>query len=541
METSKIKERYIYLYLIILGFIVCLLTRYISPLYNTTAVDTDVLLTIGRGWLNGKMPYRDLYDHKGFILHFLYMLSAFIQSNGYIGIFIIDTIIVTIDLFALYKLITLFCKEKNYQIAIITIIGLIMHIHCLGGLALQSETMAIGCYSYALYLMIRKLRDDIEIKDIHWYFIGITSALLLWSKITLTGFYIGYIIPYFIYCIKQKKLKTFCKNILFIVLGILTITLPFFIYMLCQGYFENFLHTYFYQNLFNYKDTDKSILIVYLTAIKKYLIFINLSLFPIIAVILKIKNRPSPKLYLCEPINQKEKPKYKSVIILSFITAFICQFLNRAGWGYYYTIFIIWTTLGLIIILRDMKQKGYFKYLLKKRSPFKNAKQQLIMSIIPILFLLLCFTRSGTINYLVYMKDRQEFMDDATSVIKKDWETKFLDVMTDNDRLLSQGAINSNIKPRVLEYDLLMCKEYTDWDITPDMKTFAFLGINMEENIKERNKLIEEKYPDYIVISINKDIDGYTKIYERKIRNEDDSRSFDILRQGDTIYIYRKD
>ena len=514
MDNKKYKI-FLFTYISILGFIICLFSTFVSPLYDYSGMDMDVLLTIGRGWLNGKMPYRDLYDHKGFILHFLYLISALIKSNGYIGIFIIHTLIMIIDLFGIYKLISLFSTDKRYTIATMTISGLLMNVNFLSGNPLQSEHIAIGCYCYALYIMIKQLRDNITITDKQWYIIGITSSLLLWSKITLTGFYIGYIIPYFIICVKQKKVGTFIKNIIFIILGILTITIPFFIYMFIQGYFKDFIDVYFLDNMNNYVATYGHC-ISYSRAFLNFIGYINISLFPILLFFIKIKNRKTEKIKLFKIT------EYKTSIVFSFITLFLITFLNREGWGYYYTVFIIYTSLALYLVLRRMGDKGYFVDLLKWQSPFKNWKKQIILAIIPII-MIFYYIFIGNVCFLEFYSQRTSIIETVMSDIESSWK--------------------KDTAPNILEYDLIMGREYTKWDIVPDIKTFIFLFIRGEDAKKERTELIQQQKPDYIIACADLNISGYDLIQEYYIGNYNLDHIdiiFNNIRTSDTIYLYKK-
>ena len=56
-----------------------------SPLYPFNDwVDSNVYMTMGRAMLDGGIPYRDLYEHKGFIVYAIHALAAFVSSTSFL-------------------------------------------------------------------------------------------------------------------------------------------------------------------------------------------------------------------------------------------------------------------------------------------------------------------------------------------------------------------------------------------------------------------------------------------------------------------------
>ena len=97
--------------------------------------------------------------------------------------------------------------------------------------------------------------------------------------------------------------------------------------------------------------------------------------------------------------------------------------------------------------------------------------------------------------------------------------------------------------PNILEYDLIMGREYTKWDIVPDIKTFIFLFIRGEDAKKERTELIQKQEPDYIIACTDLNINGYDLIQKYYIGNYNLDHIdiiFNNIRTSDTIYLYKK-
>lgn len=55
-------------------------------------IDTNAYLTMGRAILNGMIPYKDLFDHKGPAVHYLYCFAAIISEKSYKGLYFLEII-----------------------------------------------------------------------------------------------------------------------------------------------------------------------------------------------------------------------------------------------------------------------------------------------------------------------------------------------------------------------------------------------------------------------------------------------------------------
>ena len=73
-----------------------------SPLYPMNDwVDVNCFFTVGRGILDGLVPYRDLYEQKGPVLYFVYALISLFSRDSYWGVFLLE--VVTFGLFLYFS------------------------------------------------------------------------------------------------------------------------------------------------------------------------------------------------------------------------------------------------------------------------------------------------------------------------------------------------------------------------------------------------------------------------------------------------------
>ena len=75
-----------------------------SPIHdNWYGCDASFFTLVGRGMLEGRVPYRDYYDLKGPYFFFIQALGQLI-SKGHLGIFILQTAALFLSLALIYKL-----------------------------------------------------------------------------------------------------------------------------------------------------------------------------------------------------------------------------------------------------------------------------------------------------------------------------------------------------------------------------------------------------------------------------------------------------
>ena len=104
-KTTKKNTSIIICCFVIFSFITILISCYsTSPLHkNSYGIDSPIFMNMGKGILNGDIPYRDLFDHKGPLIFYIDALGWKLFGNT-LGIFIIEVIFMTVDMFFIYKI-----------------------------------------------------------------------------------------------------------------------------------------------------------------------------------------------------------------------------------------------------------------------------------------------------------------------------------------------------------------------------------------------------------------------------------------------------
>jgi hypothetical protein len=174
---------------ILFSFIGALLALYPSNPINMTlpSRDSGVFLYVGWRWLNGDIPYRDVWDHKPPLVYVIDALGLTFTSDSMWGIWILQFIFLFLTLFIQYKVLT---DEFG---ALAALSGMIIFTSGLVALLEQgnvTEEYALIFQAMCLLLFARAYRIDYPLRSIFW--LGLTAGLAFNFKQTTIGLWIAF-------------------------------------------------------------------------------------------------------------------------------------------------------------------------------------------------------------------------------------------------------------------------------------------------------------------------------------------------------------
>ena len=352
---NKIKKYREYILLYIVVFILCLIVLYSSPLYKGLPdIDSSVFQVMGKGMLEHKIIYKDLFDHKGPIVYIINAI-AFIISNKY-GLFIMEFIISYIGIIFVYKTARIvLCKKTSIFPSLFYI--LISFKYFYGGNF--TEEYAITFMSIAMYFIIKILHNKEINKKFYWIIIGATFTINLLIKPTYISIWVAFGIVQLISSIKDKKIKELIKSIGYMIIGILIIVAPIMFYLIINNDIKDFIDAYIGMNM---KYSNSTIIeriksFIYLTSIYKYNIYLVIMMISNIIILLNKK------------INKRTK---------SFVTLFAIISLLLTAWApnifNHYLIQLapcvtIESIFLIYIIEQKIKENGILKYKIIRELP----------------------------------------------------------------------------------------------------------------------------------------------------------------------------
>lgn len=429
-----------------------------------TSCDQSWYITMGNGFIHGKIPYRDMYEQKGPIVYFVYAIIVFLSGsvrNAYFGAFIVEILILGAYMYLAYKFLNKFLnKYVSIIFAIISAIIIADSIYlCGGGGAIEEYISPV--VMWFILIGYENIKGKALSKK-QSLLIGFYLSLIFWSKYTMLLPILAVIIIWFIYKMIKKEYKETFTSIGYMMISFFALTLFILIFFLCFGALDDLFQCYFYDNLFRYNDmiaiSNSTSYFTYKYAPLEYCL--TLTLF-ILTAIFAVKNKNI--LYLCM--------LYVFLTILSIVGK-----LN-----YYYLPITFLTPLTLLSIYQALK---YLHKLLKvkqltlRNKPYKIINSITIVVLIAVSSVSLYYTN---INSYTLAKDENST---AQSVVAQTIHSYDLD------------------NPTLLTFEMLDYGFYNAANIVPTEKYYARNNFSPEsypELYDSMKKAIREGHTDFVL------------------------------------------
>jgi len=145
----------IWVFCFFLSTIFLLICTKSSPLYPFNDwVDANCIFTVGKGMMNGQVPYRDLYEQKGPFIYLIFGFAYLFSNMSFWGVFLFEVISFAILLFYCNKLALLFVDTKQSLILLplITICILNLKSFSNGG---SAEEFCLPLLAISLYYLLK--------------------------------------------------------------------------------------------------------------------------------------------------------------------------------------------------------------------------------------------------------------------------------------------------------------------------------------------------------------------------------------------------
>lgn len=432
-----------------------------SPLYKFNDwYDANAFVTMGRGLLNGFIPYKDLFEQKGPILYFLYAFAALISDTTFIGAYLLEIISLSIFLYYVRKCVNLFYDNKyltSYSaILMFTIITLKPFGH--GG---SAEELCLPFFMYSIYSFFKYLKDDtITKKEI--IINGIMAGCILWIKYSLLGFHFILAASLFFISLSKKKIKEAFLNCVYFLLGMLIVTIPVAVFFIINDALKSVIDIYFLVNMTSYANESSA-----LAKIGKSfgLLFYNLVSNIGFLILILI-----PGIYYLFKRNEFKNKYAKWIILVSFLFMGLGTFIGGTNYFYYSFIITPFMILGVLLINRLLN-----RYKIEVNF-IKNAS--LILGLLILVILI-----SDNMDYL--LKSKSEYAQYEFAKI-----------------------INASDDKSILNYEFLDGGFYLTTETLPDCYYFMRNNFSYENYpimLDTQNAYIKEKRPHYVVTRDKKD------------------------------------
>lgn len=454
----------VWVFCFLLSSVFLLICTKSSPLYPfNDSTDVNAFFTVGKGMMDGLVPYRDLFEQKGPLLYFIYGISYLISARSFLGAYFIEVVAFSFFLFFSYRSLALLINHKISMICLPLLTALILNMKTFthGG---NAEELSLPLLSGSLYFLISFFKDDDPRFSSNKIMLlnGVFAGSILWIKFSLLGFWIGWILSFFLILLSRKQFRRAFLAVVIFLVGIFLATIPWLIYFGVNHSISEWINTYFFINFSSYNERFPLYYRFYLT---------------LSGISTQIRSNPvSGSILWLGIIAFLVFPKFLKDR-LHRIGLFFCVFLLifgvfGGGRGYIYTCLI--TTPFLIFgfyIIFDLIKNTYKKELTVKKPYLFTLLLAIISFIATILF-------NHNIYFMKITKDELVQFKFA-SIIKQ----------TKNPTLLNFGSLDLGF--------------YFASDIIPKLRFFENQNIDYARFpliLDEQNRYIKEKLIDFVVI-----------------------------------------
>ena len=449
------------LMLSLLFLLICTKSSFLYPFNDW--VDANAYFTVGKGMMNGLIPYRDLFEQKGPLLFLIHGLAYLISNTTFIGVFVFEVGAFTVFLYYCHKIILLFLDIKYSVMGLPLIAAIVLNMKAFS-YGDSAEEWCLPLLTISLFYLLNYLKNKYPqpIDNRLVLAIGFLAGCVLWIKFTLLGFWIGWVFAISILLLLNKEYLCVIKSWISFLSGMFLATLPWLVYFGINNSIMDWLETYLYINIVYYSAQlsviERFICIAMETVIGFGLNYLFGTVFIIGALFFMRKN---------DLIDYRLS---RIGLLPCILFAFLGAYGGGTGYIYYFLIFAPFLVLGIITIGWLLTTK-YNDLLTFRRS-----------AVVALLIILTAWPLTIKFNH-------------NTDLLGADKRALFQYQMAD--------VINEGGGTTLLNYGTLDIGLYTVTNITPNVRFFHKPNIRYSRFpliMDEQNRYIKERAVDYVVM-----------------------------------------
>lgn len=258
---TRRKDWLIFFYGLLLAAVMLFFTTRSSPAWPINDwCDANIYLSVGKGMTQGRILYRDLYDHKGPLLYALHALCALVSFDSFLGVYVMEVLLAAFFLFFSYKAMKLYSRTNGAAMMLPVLAWAVYAAwsFCEGDSA-EEMCMPLLAASIAHVLAFFKNGEQrMSAKGLMAE--GALAGCVLWIKFTGLGVQAGLLFTMLIRHLVNREWKNSLRMIGWLTVGFLLSTLPWIVYFGMNGAIGDWLGVYFYDNLFRYGGASMTLL-----------------------------------------------------------------------------------------------------------------------------------------------------------------------------------------------------------------------------------------------------------------------------------------
>lgn len=232
--------------------VVLLLCSKSSPLFVFNDwMDANAFFTMGKSLFSGEVLYRDVFDHKGPVLHLIYGIGFLLDHTGFTGIFLLEIAALAVVLALGLRTASLLAGRSLHPAwGVVPAAGIAAsRAFSHGG---SAEEFMLPLLAAALYGLLKTLCKKHPLGLPSVLLQGFLAGCALWLKYTVLGFYLGWVLVLTVLYLKRRMYRELAQSCGAYLAGMALATLPWGVYFGIHDALDDWFICYFYDNLFLY-------------------------------------------------------------------------------------------------------------------------------------------------------------------------------------------------------------------------------------------------------------------------------------------------
>jgi len=322
-----------------------------SPLYSFNDwVDANVLFTIGKGMVHGKVPYRDLFDLKGPLTYLIFGIGSLIAKRTFYGVYVLEVVAVSFFLYYAGKTITLF-GSRTLALLMVPVLAAIAVNTAAFSNGASAEEFCLPLVAFSLYSMMRMQmgNDSSTLDNARPVLNGICAGCAFCIKYSLMGFWLAWVLILLDVHNAPGRRVMGMRGLAMFVAGLLLAMLPWVVYFAVHGALGDLYQMYFWLNLNGYA---VPLGIGQRLAFVGSLLVSNLGANPVLAIFLVIGLLGSPFIL---PRGRGFLQRF--AVFMAFLLLGMSVYGGGREYGYYFLIFAPLATVGFCVLVRTVSSR----------------------------------------------------------------------------------------------------------------------------------------------------------------------------------------
>lgn len=246
----KKENTVIYSAIILFAYSVIIFCTKSSPLYLVQDwVDTQSYYTMGKGIFTGKALYKDLFEQKGPLFYLIYGIGYLINTHNLFGAYFMEGIAASVTFIFAYKIANMYLS-KNWSLLAVLLLPIFIYngkFMLYGG---SCEEFMTAFIMMSFYFFMKIFHENNK-NPMYMFANGLLGGIILLMKFNITIFFVGLGACVYIMNIKEKDYELLLRNLLYTVIGALTIIVPVGIWLISSDSLSGFIEVVNFNRLYS--------------------------------------------------------------------------------------------------------------------------------------------------------------------------------------------------------------------------------------------------------------------------------------------------